>query len=462
MVKEGDIAANSDAGHESEGDEIDIEDSESVVGDDEVITGPEGDDCLDEFTQDQAATQTSAPKKPDVDGKLFQISREMLQSCKNWAQSTKHFDLVEVERPITFRFWGLLQRVDINLLLALWAPSNFQEVRNLFEKDSISDVEPRNLQKAKIEGRSGIYLGFVVEEEHADGTVTSALYVGSSVCVRARVRNHQSPITWKEHPNSRLYQKLKKGSQVKFCVLAVFDCPIERGYLNLFKAIFMFLFGALRCPAHESRYVKKITWELYMSMQKALAYDRKCPVIGLNWAWPLLQGFYNRGSKTSSPCASSNCPAITASKQMPMDDLFFADEHFACHRRFLDDPSNPLGSYICGSYFDHKKHRSSLPDKDFTQPARDQRYFQRCIKHQLALGHDIPCAGVGCHKFEAQDPIQEEKFIMNKLRPGEFLCRRCWRCKARVPEGTVCMNPDCGAKLGNKTLSGREVTFHPQ
>lgn len=39
-----------------------------------------------------------------------------------------------------------------------------------------------HLPNAKQEPRVGIYLSFVIEADHDDGTFTLALYVGSSIC----------------------------------------------------------------------------------------------------------------------------------------------------------------------------------------------------------------------------------------------------------------------------------------
>ncbi|CAG8113524.1 unnamed protein product [Penicillium nalgiovense] len=143
------------------------------------------------------------------------------------------------DRPITLVFWALLSRVDVDFLLGLFAPAA------LFEEDTLPVDDLRHLPKAGFEERPTIYLGFIVEAEHDDGTITLALYVESSICIKIRVQVHQTPYTWDRHKGSQFYQRLKKGAKVELRVLAAFNSSIERGYLNLPEAIFMFLFGTL-------------------------------------------------------------------------------------------------------------------------------------------------------------------------------------------------------------------------
>lgn len=81
----------------------------------------------------------------------------------------------------------MLSRVNVDFLAGLFASAISIEVQALFEKETFSVDDLRHLPKAGFEKRPGIYLGFVVEAEHDDSTITLALYVASSICIRVQI-----------------------------------------------------------------------------------------------------------------------------------------------------------------------------------------------------------------------------------------------------------------------------------
>ncbi|KAJ6184073.1 hypothetical protein N7519_005374 [Penicillium mononematosum] len=243
-----------------------------AIGDEKVVPGPEGEDFSVGDSPDQTNIQSSAKETPYLNGNLFKTIREILLFLKKWAGETSFMELQD--RPITLGFWTLLSRVSIDFLMGLLAPAISLEVQALFEADTFSVEDLRHLPKAGFKKRPGIYLGFIIEAEHDDGTVTLTLYVGSSICVRDA------------HKGSQFYRRLKKGAKVEFRVLAAFNSSIERGYLNLLEAIFIFLFGTLRKPTYESEFIKQSTWKLYEMLQGATGYRPhfEGQIVGLNAA----------------------------------------------------------------------------------------------------------------------------------------------------------------------------------
>ena len=60
--------------------------------------------------------------------------------------------------------------------------------------------------------------------------VTGDFYVGSSKNVKRRWANHKCSSTWKEHPNSKLYQDMKTYGVDKFRFQIL--CPVMPEYLH--------------------------------------------------------------------------------------------------------------------------------------------------------------------------------------------------------------------------------------
>ncbi|CAI7657959.1 unnamed protein product [Penicillium glandicola] len=434
--------------------------NEEPIGDNEVIPGPEGEDCSADNFPDQTNVKTTA-QAPDLNGQLLRTIREVVLFLKKWASETSFMDLQD--RPITLGFWHLLSQVDVDVLMDLWAPAISTDFQALFEKHNISVDDLGELPLADDEKHSGIYLGFIVEAKHDDGTVTLALYVGSSIFIKIRVSDHQREHTWNQHKGSRLYQKLKNGAEIRFCVLAAFNSPIERGYLNLLEGIFIFLFGALLKPPFESDFVKLSTWELYETLQATLGY---CPpfngqIVGLNLAWPLIQDFSNAGCGRRSKCINPQCMIITLPRNEPEETQPLADGMFVSQDRILSDPGDPLGYYLCPSCYFYWRTYEELPDAIFARLHGAIRYYRRWIINERRLEHKITCSREGCDKVE--DPVltRNNSFVMDQSDPSKFYCRKCWRaiqCKAKHKEEEfICRNPACGARLGRDTLVGKSV-----
>lgn len=99
------------------------------------------------------------------------------------------------DKPITRGFWTLIRHISVDFIIGLWAPAIHPTVQALFEKGTFSEEDLRKLPSASDEHRPGIYLGFILDEIHSDGTVTLALYIGSAICCKIRVYKHQQRST---------------------------------------------------------------------------------------------------------------------------------------------------------------------------------------------------------------------------------------------------------------------------
>ncbi|KZN87995.1 hypothetical protein EN45_065620 [Penicillium chrysogenum] len=196
----------------------------------------------------------------------------------------------------------------------------------------------------------------------------------------------------------------------------------------------MFLFGTLRRPTYESDFVKQSTWKLYGTLQGATQYRPhfEGQIVGLNAAWSLTQGFVNKGS----------------------------DGEFVSRApRMLLDPGDPLGSYLCSSCYFYRRNYGKLPDEAFAKLHRAKRYYQRWIENEREHKRDIFCKG--CNKVEAPGASRHTRFVMSHSDPSQFYCKQCWKSsryesKYKAQEA-VCRNPYCGARPGNRTLTGRTV-----
>ncbi|KAJ5841846.1 hypothetical protein N7534_011676 [Penicillium rubens] len=224
----------------------------------------------------------------------------------------------------------------------------------------------------------------------------------------------------------------------------------------------MFLFGTLRRPTYESDFVKQSTWKLYGTLQGATQYRPHFEglIVGLNAAWSLTQGFVNKGCKLRSQCGNPQCDAITVPINEPKEPYPLADGEFVSRApRMLLDPGDPLGSYLCSSCYFYRRDYGKLPDETFAKLHRAKRYYQRWIENEREHKRDIFCKG--CNKVEAPGASRHTRFVMSHSDPSQFYCKQCWKSsryesKYKAQEA-VCRNPYCGARPGNRTLTGRTV-----
>lgn len=179
------------------------------------------------------------------------------------------------------------------------------------------------------------------------------------------------------------------------------------------------------------------------------------------------QGFVNKDSNTRSQCNSPNCVVITIPKRERKGiDRLAEGEFVSTTARMLADPGDPLGPYLCSScYHFQREHDGNLPDEAFCNHHRQVRYYQQWVDNQRKLKQPIHCSGKDCNKVELPTPTRHTMFRMNTSNPSQFLCEPCWnkahprrpRRPRHTDSGGVCRNPYCGARPGNRTVTGKTV-----
>ncbi|KAJ6128454.1 hypothetical protein N7471_009671 [Penicillium samsonianum] len=94
-------------------------------------------------------------------------------------------------------------------------------------------------------------------------------------------------------------------------VLAAFDTPIEGGYLNLLEGLFIILLGTLEKPMFSHKFVRPCVWSFIEEIRERIDIPWGKDTLGLNLAFPLVQGFFNKGADEMSPCV--HCGMMTGS-----------------------------------------------------------------------------------------------------------------------------------------------------
>lgn len=192
----------------------------------------------------------------------------------------------------------------------------------------------------------GIYVFIVVEDETIDGDLIIAIYVGSSIKIQVRIRTHKEPKAWLRYRGSLLYRKLRQRKTAYTRVLAAFDTPIERRYLNLLEGLFIIMLGTLDKSMFSNLYVRPSAWSLVEDIRERIGIPWGRDTSGLNMAFPLVQGFFNTGANEMSPCA--HCGMMTGSRK---DRRMIEGTEEALHiqfTRFCEFSGNPLGRYRYG------------------------------------------------------------------------------------------------------------------
>ncbi|KAF4239149.1 hypothetical protein CNMCM6805_006521 [Aspergillus fumigatiaffinis] len=320
------IDAEIDALIDNEIDDDEIE----VIGDDDIIVSPDDIDEED-FVSEVKTEPTTLDPSTVADGKFAVILQKSISQLVEWAKeqdysvmSPKDRAMSPKDRAMTRGFWRLLCRVSVDFLVELILPAVPLQVQALFEKETWSLEDLLSLPSAGDDNRQGIYGNFVTGQIKNPSDIGCDAYVGSSKCLAQRVSKHLSIA--QNHSLDSLPQNSKRslhyrqicrdGAQSDFKLLVAFDQPVEEGYLHLVEGIFMVLLGTYR----ESLDLPLISWR------------------GMNAAWPLYQGFYNRAARSPSECSNPDCDMMTFPRHLRPDDA-------PKSRRQHSNPEDPLGPY---------------------------------------------------------------------------------------------------------------------
>lgn len=194
-------------------------------------------------------------------GRLWMTMQATIQYLQEHSRTHNIIGLDSGEMPLSLSYWRLLCRVNVDWITRRLMEAIPPVVRKLFEKDTIELEDRLTLPDGESEDRTGIYVFIVKEGETEQGDLILAVYVGSSVKIGVRIKVHKRPSRWLIERRSRLYQKLMEGKTAHALVLAAFDTPVQRGYLNLLEGLFMIFLGTLQKPVFSNFYVRScVCW----------------------------------------------------------------------------------------------------------------------------------------------------------------------------------------------------------
>lgn len=462
--------------------ELDV-DGDDEVGDDEedIHPSPEGDDVVD--IPERAVVHTAVPQPtPVIDGKFANTLRSVINLLIEWAQA-QDFRADRGTQPaearaMTFGFWSVLRRLSVDHILNVFMRAIPLEVQALFEKDAWSVEDFLRLPYAQDDECQGVYGNFAMGAIAHQREIGCDAYVGSTRCLKKRISDHLGMA--ERYSVAELPEKVRRSFHYRqicrdevhseFRLLASFDPSIESGYLLLLEGIFMILLGTYKHPGYTSVYATQASYDLTESIREHLNLP-KIDWRGMNAAWPLRQGFYNRIARTENACWNSACDRMTypPSKRPDGAPIY--------HRR-SGNPGDPLGGYLCGICARYRDWHNVLPNASALA-----RFAQR-IEARENAGADAACGT--CGRLESQLPEKpftwpngDVTFYNRKHRvhpglPRKLLCEPCYHffglnqrektdeevehfltsfflVAARREGGNIrCENPNCGAIQGSK------------
>lgn len=357
------------AAEEGTEEDFDLEEEEVFEGPDEVDeivddANAVHDDLLDEEKLEEDGLGNA--EAGTFDEAFERMLRKMLQSLIGWvkAQDYRAFKQLHSEhRPVTFTMFHVLGKVSIDFLLKLYLAAIPLQVQQVLTKKTWTREDFLSLPNVKDNDmRPGIYGDFATGELSGDPQLGVEAYVGSTIKLARRVRQHEAigrnhtPATLpKKNRNSFHYQQIcRSGVSSNFRVLAVFREHVEPGYLTLLEGIMMIILGSYNNPGYTTKYNPASSYDLVSTIRKSVSLP-KIPWTGLNAAFSLKQGFVAASVKKPSKCCNPACSNMT---YRPQD----VPEGESRTKRLLEDPGNPLGGFICGACGNYRQRHGRLPD----------------------------------------------------------------------------------------------------
>ncbi|KAK2765602.1 hypothetical protein FQN54_008456 [Arachnomyces sp. PD_36] len=402
----------------------DDEDQEHIhddtIGDSERIPGPDDHDIDDEDPSDKVPDKSVVddPSEPAPRIQSFERTlRALLESLIQNVKSIESFtELKREDRPVTFGFWCLLQRVSVPFLMDLYMPAIPAEVQRLFEKKAWSQEDFLSLPAVNDDERQGIYGDFATGNIRHQNDIGCDAYIGSSKCLRKRVLEHlqmarksTEDLSRSSYRYSRHYQQVcRPDVQANFRRLAAFSSPIHNGYLLLLESAFIILFNTYQHHGYVTRYASGASWKLTGTVRMGL----NLPTVswkGMNAASPLYQGFINTSAKSISPCRNEHCGVTTRPKR---------------NSRASKDIGNPLGGYICGGCHGYRYHHGN-------QLPTSEQVELRCARreHRVARAARVILTCEGCKFVEGSAYMSR---VSPKLINEGIVALLCGYCAARL------------------------------
>lgn len=184
----------------------------------------------------------------------------------------------------------------------------------------------------------------------------------------------------------------------------------------------MILLRTYRCPGFFTQYAPEGTYDLVRHVRSNLGIPAM-PWRGMNAAWPLFQGFYNRSANTPSVCCNPACNRMT----YPPSKIPEGEQKY---NRLCGDAGNPLGLYLCSICGRYLTWHPELPDEDTIRKLENRQTLRRLS------GDDATCGM--CERQESQFNrtkrtsrngnvhVDASRFRVHKDLAHTFLCHACW------------------------------------
>jgi hypothetical protein len=372
--------------------------------DEEYISEDDFESDLDDEDEDEDEEEASTNAPLVAGSRIQRALRFTIQKLKDAAIA---MDPQDPNPPVLPKFMRDLQQISVDSFVGLFLPGFSRQVIELFEKDewSISDFE--SLPLASIEGKSGIYGLFAADLYDEE----DAAYVGCSVNILKRMKQHKRECKKTEPSKSHLYSHLQKqGGAYNDRVLARFAPPLaKRMHLELVEGIFTIWLGTLNKPNKDSWKVTVAGYNLAKRIREEVDLGEAPNWKLLNSAFQLTYRVPPPRPKQNRTCANPHCRAKEA--EVP--------GHFRCGKPDWD--SRIAGAMICLKCFHYGRYHSGA----LWTPLKSRTRTPISMKEPCAI-----CAKVQVH---------------TKGRPdwdyyaGKWLCNSCYdQLRTRLPKTPRC------------------------
>lgn len=368
-----------------------------------------------------------------------QLLREAITYLVTWARENYISSDEYMTAPIAPGFWGCLRNATEDELMDMYLPAITDDVKSLFERKSWSVDDLIGLvsgyQPGPEQGPMGLYANFFLCEHRGKERVMG--YVGSTDDLHRRVnkhlnmaRNYTPKNLPKNEKGSRHYMFLcREGVQPNIAPIAIFEEPIERGYLNLLEGIFMILFRTISRPGYAgAKYNRpEEMYDFIYDMARSLMIETSS-IWATNLDWPIRKQFPHPAYSKESQCVNyENCKKMTYPNVL-MRNFEYKEVRIA----FIS--SDPSQGFLCPCCYGWRRHHNKqLPDKATCES----------LVALLASGRQKEgkiCADCGKVDVLASKYSAPRHVVFSKSSK-EFLCYTCYRWRLRnkgqVPDESI-------------------------
>lgn len=187
------------------------------------------------------------------------------------------------------------------------------------------------------------------------------------------------------------------------------------------------MLGTLEKPSFSNKFVRPCAWSFVEEIRERIGIPWGRDTSGLNLAFPLVQGFYNKGANEISPCA--HCGMMPGSlKHRKMMEGTEEALHIQ-FTRYCDYSGDPLGRYRCLWCHDFNEREERLPSREEVE----ERIAWYLLRGKLKWSREAPESGYEfrCAQCGASDGPDNQLFVE---RSGRIVCYGLCALKANIEE----------------------------